>query len=82
MNYRGIVVKALVNVGTKSESHRVLLRTQGRDYILRRVDPTANAFDDPMLNALVGKEIVAAGEPLGNAAQNDSTLAITHWEIV
>ena len=81
MNYRGTVVKALTNIGTKSESYKVMLRTPVRDYVLRRQDPNANAFDDPTLNSLVGKEIVVAGDLLGNPAQNDSVLAISHWEI-
>jgi hypothetical protein len=57
---RGRVVSQLFGAGTKSERRAVMLVTGGgAEYILRRAG--GNAFRDPKLEALVGREIEAEG---------------------
>ena len=66
MRYRGHVVRHLVSKGSKSERQAVLLATDQGEFTLRRRG--GNAFHDPELEQLVGKQIecdgVAAGPTL------------------
>lgn len=46
-------------VGSKSETQAIVLETDGGDYVLRIVG--GHPFQDPRLEALVGKTIRATG---------------------
>jgi hypothetical protein len=60
MEHRGRVVRKLVGKGSKSEREAVVLRTETGDHILRRLG--GNAFRDPELEKLVGKDVVCEGD--------------------
>ena len=72
--YTGKVVRKPFGVGTKSEHDAVCLETGGRSYVLRRQG--GNPFQDPQLDALVGKSIRCKGEVL------NYTLIITGWTVL
>ncbi len=59
MELRGKVVKESFGQGTKSERVAVQLVTPAGKYVLRRAG--GNAFQDPVLEELVGKTIVGTG---------------------
>ena len=60
----GVVSRAPVAIGSKSEHIAVVLRTEaGEQHILRRVG--GNAFRDQTLETLVGKTITGTGRITG-----------------
>ncbi|XXF77222.1 hypothetical protein P2318_29840 [Myxococcaceae bacterium GXIMD 01537] len=72
MRLEGTVVRQAVAKGSKSERVAVLLATtDGREYVLRRMG--GNAFQDPELEALVGKKVACEGLLHG------STFIIERW---
>jgi hypothetical protein len=72
--YSGSVVKRPFGVGTKSEHDAILLVTKDAEYVLRRQG--GNAFHDPALEKLVGKQVQCTGTVTGY------TLLITDWATV
>ncbi len=56
---RGKVIKQIFAENSKSEHKAVYLQTSQATYQLRRLG--GNAFSDPVLNKLVGKNITATG---------------------
>ena len=71
MQIKGRVIREVVAKGSKSERPAVLLDTGTTLYVLRR--PGENPFNDPTLDALVGKDISATGNVNGN------TLFLSDW---
>jgi len=71
MTFHGTVVKKAFARGSKSEHDAVILRTEKQDLVLRRRG--GNAFSDPVLSGLVGKQIQADGEIIGH------TLLLDAW---
>ena len=69
--FNGRVVKERVDRGSKSERDAVLLVTNGKRLVLRRAG--GNAFEDPELDALVGKNLAIEGDVWGH------TLLIKNW---
>lgn len=69
--FNGRVVKDCVNAGSKSERDAVLLVTNDRRLVLRRAG--GNAFEDPELDGLVGKELAVEGDVWGQ------TLLMKTW---
>ncbi|HEY8009798.1 MAG TPA: hypothetical protein VIE67_02245 [Rudaea sp.] len=65
MQATGNVIRKRIAIGSKSERDAVLLQTRDQEYVLRIVG--ANPFQDPRLDALVGKRICAQGDVHGNA---------------
>ena len=65
MEATGNVIRKRIAIGSKSERDAVLLQTGDQEYVLRIVG--ANPFQDPRLDALVGKRICAQGDVHGNA---------------
>ena len=63
-DYRGLVIRRVVAVGSKSERDAVVLVTDDGEYVLRRRG--ANPFVDPELDALVGKTVRCTGELRGS----------------
>lgn len=64
MNVRGKVVRRRFGAGSKSDHSGVYLETdKGPAYLLRRRD--GNPFEDPTLDALVGKSIEGSGTVQG-----------------
>jgi hypothetical protein len=61
--YSGSVVKRPFGVGSKSERDAVLLVTTDKEYVLRRQG--GNAFSDPALEKLVGKQVRCTGVVTG-----------------
>lgn len=61
--YSGSVVKRPFGVGSKSERDAVLLVTKDKEYVLRRQG--GNAFFDPALEKLVGKQVQCTGTVTG-----------------
>jgi hypothetical protein len=62
--YSGDVVKKRVAPGSKSDREAVCLATpSGQSFVLRR--DGGPSFQDPVLDALVGKRIEAVGEERG-----------------
>lgn len=73
----GLVVKKAFAVGSKSERSAVMLdSTDGTSYVLRRRG--GNAFQDPMLEALVGKRIHCSG----TVNDEHHLILADSWEIV
>lgn len=68
---RGRVEKKPIAAGSKSEHVGVVLVSEEGEYELRRVG--GNAFQDPELEKLVGKDLRVAGEERG------STLIVSEW---
>lgn len=56
---KGKVIQQMFAENSKSEHKAVYLQTSGTTYQLRRLG--GNAFSDPVLNKLVGKNITATG---------------------
>jgi hypothetical protein len=71
MIFRGTVFRKGYARGSKSEHEAICFRTGQDEYILRRRG--GNAFSDPVLDELVGKEIQANGEVVGH------TLLLDAW---
>jgi hypothetical protein len=72
---RGRVVKGAFGTGSKSEHDAVFLEAPNQRLLLRR--PGGNAFFDPELEKLVGKEVEISGRVVGGY-----TLMIdTHQEL-
>jgi hypothetical protein len=61
--FSGSVVKRPFGTGTKSEHSAVMLVTKDAEYILRRQG--GNAFHDPALEKLVGKNVQVTGTVTG-----------------
>jgi hypothetical protein len=59
MELTGKVVIRKFGKSSKSEHDAVYIETAKGDFVLRRVG--GNAFDDPELKKLVGKEVVVEG---------------------
>ena len=74
MKYRGLVIKELVAVGSKSEHEAVMLEMNGDRLELRRMG--ANPFHDTMLDQLVGKDVEIEGYIY------NGKLIVTSWGIV
>ena len=70
MRFCGTVFKKIFARGSKSEHEAVCLRTGEEEFVLRRRG--GNAFSDPALDKLVGKEIEADGEVVGHTLLLDS----------
>jgi hypothetical protein len=64
MKIKGHVILKLVSKSSKSEHEAVCLQAGDKSYILR--ERGKNAFNNPALEALVGKQIEASGEIVGN----------------
>ena len=62
-SYRGSVVKRPFGEGSKSERKAIYLVTNNGDYVLRRQG--GNAFSDPQLEQMVGKNIECTGMVIG-----------------
>lgn len=60
---RGRVVKGTFGAGSKSEREAVFLETPDQRLLLRR--PGGNAFFDPELEKLVGKDVEVFGRVVG-----------------
>ena len=71
MEIKGKVVKEVFAKGSKSERPAVILDTGKKRYVLRRQG--GNAFSDPDLDKLVGKNISATGNVTGY------TLIMSNW---
>jgi hypothetical protein len=69
--FEGSVVRRRVATGSKSEREAVVLATERGDFVLRRRG--GNAFQDEVLNALVGHRIRGSGELAGY------TFILTNW---
>jgi hypothetical protein len=74
MRVRGLVERARVGRGTKSEHTRVVLRTADAVLWLRRRGE--HPFVDPILDRLVGETIRASGSVHGN------TFLLDDWTVV
>jgi hypothetical protein len=61
--YSGSVVKRPFGIGSKSERDAILLVTEDKEYVLRRQG--GNAFADPALEQLVGKQVQCTGTVTG-----------------
>ena len=72
MTVRGQVERRLIGRGTKSAHNAVVLVTRDHVYILRRRG--GHAFQDPALDALVGKELEFEGEV------HDNVLHVSKWK--
>lgn len=72
--YSGSVVKRPFGAGSKSERDAILLVTKDKDYVLRRQG--GNAFFDPALEKLVGKQVRCTGVVTGY------TLLISDYAVV
>ena len=71
MKASGVVIKEVFGKGSKSEREAVMLDTGKKKYVLRRRG--GNAFSDPKLDDLVGKNIKVTGEVTGY------TLLMSEW---
>ncbi len=71
MTVRGTVERRRVGGGSKSEHDAVVLATAGRVYTLRTRG--GHAFEDPVLDALVGKELEFEG------LLQDNVFHVTSW---
>ena len=60
VTYQGRVVRRPFAVGSKSQHNAVMLDTPDGSYVLRRKG--GNAFRDPELDALVGKNVSVEGK--------------------
>ncbi len=72
MTLRGRVLKKPFAVGSKSEREAVVLSTEQGEYVLRRLG--GSAFQDPELEALVGKSI------RGEGTLHGYTFILTGWK--
>jgi hypothetical protein len=71
-SYEGRVVKKRVAGGSKSEHQAVVLETAEAELVLRRQG--GNAFQDEVLDGLVGHRIRGVGRRSG------STLILSAWD--
>ena len=71
MTIRGKVERRRVGGGSKSEHDAVVLTTKDGVYTLRRRG--GHAFEDPVLDSLVGKELEFEG------LLQDNVLHVTSW---
>ena len=71
MNIRGRVERRLIGRGSKSEHDAVVLVTPEHVYTLRRRG--GHAFQDPVLDGLVGQEFEFEGEV------HDNVLHVIKW---
>jgi len=70
----GVVTKADISPGSKSEHQGVVLRTRsGEEFVLRRLG--GNAFNDESLEALVGTTIS------GNGMVSGKTFILKDWTV-
>lgn len=70
----GMVARALISPGSKSEHRGVVLRTaQGDEFVLRRVG--GSAFSDETLESLVGSTITGRGIIAGH------TFIVQDWSV-
>ncbi len=74
MQYHGMVVHQRFGVGSKSEHQAVALLTSEGPVKLARAG--GNPFQDPELEKLVGREIVAEGEI------HQEQLLMTRWNVL
>jgi hypothetical protein len=74
MRFQGGVERRRVGRASKSEHDAVVLVTDSGAYVLRRRG--GHAFQDPVLEALVGKVLEFEGE------LHDTTLHVTSWREV
>jgi len=68
----GSVTQKLINQGAKNERQAPVLVTDKKEYTLRQ--DGGNAFNDPVLDELVGKKIKCDGRVLG------SIFILSDWE--
>ena len=59
MELRGMVVRRMFGRGSKSEHEAIMFDTPQGSFRLRRIQ--GNAFHDPELDPLVGREVLAEG---------------------
>ncbi|MEI8396677.1 MAG: hypothetical protein WCF85_18240 [Rhodospirillaceae bacterium] len=71
MRHVGTVFRARYAPGSKSDHVAVMIRTSNGEFRLRRRG--GNAFQDEMLEALVGKTISASGQ------LTETTLIMDEW---
>jgi len=64
MEIKGHVIRKTVSETSKSEHNAVCIRIEDKTYMIR--ERGKNAFNNPELEALVGKEIKASGDIVGN----------------
>jgi hypothetical protein len=74
MNWLGVVVRRRRGSGSKSEHTAVMLVMAEREVVLRRRG--GNAFEDAVLDSLVGKRIECEGDLHG------TTLLVDTWREV
>lgn len=74
MELRGTVVRRPFGRGTKSEHEAIMLDTPQGSFRLRRIQ--GNAFHDPELDPLVGREILAEG------TIHSGTFLLKSWTII
>lgn len=55
----GKVIRKKISGGSKSERNAVMLKTEDKEYVLRKLG--GNPFHDTSLESLVGKTITASG---------------------
>ena len=55
----GRIIRKKFGAGSKSEHHAICLETDADSFILKRLG--GNPFNDPVLNDLVGQEVIATG---------------------
>lgn len=55
----GKVIRKKISRGSKSERNAVILKTEDKEYVLRKLG--GNPFHDASLELLVGKTITASG---------------------
>jgi len=73
-HFEGHVIKKLFAGGSKSQRKAVILKTADDELVLRREG--GNAFQDPVLDGLVGHRIRGTGEKTGY------TLILRKWEVL
>ena len=64
MEIKGNIFRKTVSKGSKSEHSAVCIRIDEKTYQVR--ERGKNAFNNPELDSLVGKEIQASGDIVGN----------------
>jgi hypothetical protein len=71
MQITGKVVSGPFGTGSKSEREAIYLEAEdGQRYVLRRAG--ANAFADPMLEPLLGRQVICQGKIVGYTLLADS----------
>jgi len=64
MEIKGHVIRKTVSKTSKSEHNAVCIQIEDHTYMIR--ERGKNAFNNPELEELVGKEIKASGDIVGN----------------